>query len=104
MSTRWTEKEDHFIVAHFDAIGDIIGPHDLGRPKGAVAKRAARLKETGAWAVLELEQRCGFAYRLALGLPVFADIDGTNIERATDLIEIARTQSSARPSQAGAQT
>ena len=52
MSKRWTEREDKFIHAYFDALGDFIGPHDLARPKGAVAKRAKALKDSGAWDAL----------------------------------------------------
>ncbi len=52
MSKRWTEHEDKFIHAYFDALGDYVGTHDLGRPAGAAAKRAKFLKESGAWDAL----------------------------------------------------
>jgi hypothetical protein len=62
MSKRWTEREDTFIHAYFDTIGDYIGPHDLGRPKGAAAKRAKFLKETGAWDALTRMQAAHHTY------------------------------------------
>jgi len=52
MSKRWTFKEDLFLAQHFEAMGDWVGQHDLGRPKGAATKRVAALKEMGVWEVL----------------------------------------------------
>jgi hypothetical protein len=74
MSRRWTEKEDRFIHAYFDAVGDYIGPHDLGRPKGAVMKRAKALKDSGAWDALTREKQ-GYHEYLRLTGTVFADDD-----------------------------
>jgi hypothetical protein len=65
MSKRFTFKEDQFIAAYFEAIGDYIGPHDLGRPIGSVAKRAKYLKDTGAWDALKAIKYYEWAYRVA---------------------------------------
>ena len=70
MGKRWTPKEDMFIHAYFDAAGDMIGPHDLGRPKGAAAKRARALKQSGAWAALDRMSSAEFEFRLLAGHPV----------------------------------
>jgi hypothetical protein len=56
MSRRWTPDEDQFIVAYYDAVGVMIGPHDLGRTEKAVEKRARFLKDSGAWGAWELSQ------------------------------------------------
>lgn len=52
--SRWTPEEDKFIVAYFDAVGAMIGPHDLGRSEKATSARAKFLKESGAWGAWEL--------------------------------------------------
>lgn len=39
MSKRWTLKEDLFLHSYFEAVGDYVGTHDLGRPKGAATIR-----------------------------------------------------------------
>jgi hypothetical protein len=52
MSKRWTFEEDLFLAKHFEAVGDRVGDHDLGRPKGSATKRVAALKEMGVWEVL----------------------------------------------------
>lgn len=49
MAKRWTVKEDQFLVAFYDAMGPMIGPHDLGRSEAATEARVKHLKETGAW-------------------------------------------------------
>ena len=49
MARRWTEQEDRFLIAYFDAVGSFIGPHDLGRTERATISRAAFLKRSGAW-------------------------------------------------------
>lgn len=67
MAKRWTVKEDLFIHAYFDALGDMIGPHDLGRPKGAAAKRARVLKQSGAWAALDRMNAAEFEFRMIAG-------------------------------------
>ena len=69
MSKRWTMKEDLFLYTHFDAVGDYIGTHDLDRPKGAAAKRVAKLKFTGAWTALAAREEAEQAYHIALGQP-----------------------------------
>lgn len=53
MSKRYSLKEDKFIVSYFDVVGDMIGPHDLGRSRDAVKRRAKFLKESGLWRALE---------------------------------------------------
>lgn len=50
--TRWTEQEDIFLHAYFDAIGDFIGTHDLNRPAGSATRRVRQLKKSGAWDAL----------------------------------------------------
>jgi hypothetical protein len=52
MSKRWSFSDDTFLRAYYDGIGDFIGVHDLGRPKGAATRRVAHLKKTGAWDAL----------------------------------------------------
>jgi hypothetical protein len=73
MSKRWTFEEDLFLASYFEAVGDMCGWHDLGRPKGAATKRVAKLRETGAWEALKLHQVTATAYRILLDLPVFED-------------------------------
>lgn len=63
MSKRWTEKEDKFLHAFFEAVGDYIGPHDLGRPAGAAAARVRALKASGAWDALTREEEANLEYR-----------------------------------------
>jgi hypothetical protein len=73
MSKRWSFEDDLFLVAYFDAVGDYIGQHDLGRPKGAATKRVQKLKESGAWDVLKMHADTRLAYRVALDLPLEVD-------------------------------
>lgn len=54
---RWTQKEDFFLAAYFEDIGDYIGPHDLGRAPGAAARRVAQLKKAGEWEALKKLER-----------------------------------------------
>lgn len=68
MAKRWTLQEDEFIHTYFDAVGDFIGPHDLGRPKGAVTRRAAHLRSTGAWDALSRMEQARHDYLTALGV------------------------------------
>lgn len=75
MSKRWTEREDKFLAAYFDAMGDYIGVHDLGRPKGAATKRVEKLKECGAWSALQMMSAAHSAYNLALQNDVLMDED-----------------------------
>ena len=72
MSKRWTMEEDLFVHAYI-GIGDFIGPHDLGRPKGAATKRAKFLKESGAWDALDRLKQAEIDYRRATGRPVLED-------------------------------
>lgn len=67
MSKRWTRREDLFLHAHFPALGDFIGVHDLGRPAGAATKRVKHLKDTGAWDALDREKAAERDYRRCLG-------------------------------------
>jgi hypothetical protein len=64
---RWTFKEDLFLHEFFDAIGDYVGTHDLGRPRGAATKRVAFLRATGAWAALDRRKAAEADYRHCLG-------------------------------------
>lgn len=75
MSKRWSFEEDCFLAAYFDAIGDAIGERDLGRPKGAASKRVEKLKECGAWKVLQMHRATRLAYRVAFDLPLEVDED-----------------------------
>ena len=52
MSRRWTFDEDRFLHAYYDAVGDFVGEHDLGRPKGAATARVRLLKKNGGWGAL----------------------------------------------------
>ena len=49
MSKCWSYEDDMWLVVYFDAVGDSVGPFDLGRPKGAATRRVAKLKATGVW-------------------------------------------------------
>lgn len=56
--SRWTFEQDLFLASYFDAVGDLCGTNDLGKPKGAATRRVKKLKErntTGrsAWDVLK---------------------------------------------------
>lgn len=46
---RWTKAEDDFLRRHFEAVGDLVGTHDLGRAPGAAARRVSELKRRGLW-------------------------------------------------------
>ncbi len=66
MARQWTEQEDRFIIAYFDAVGSFIGPHDLGRTEQATKARAAFLKRSGAWdAYLDADNVLDMARKLA---------------------------------------
>ena len=66
MARRWTEREDLFIIAYYDAIGPYIGPHDLGRSEKATTDRAKFLKRSGAWDVyVEAQNVLNMARKLA---------------------------------------
>lgn len=71
MSARWTFSDDLFLAKYFEAVGDMCGWHDLGKPKGAATKRVAKLKATGAWDALKGRLESEFlythAYLIALG-------------------------------------
>ena len=57
MARHWKLEDDGFLVAYFDSVGDYIGVHDLGRPKGAATRRVADLKKSGAWdALVRMQQ------------------------------------------------
>lgn len=67
MAKRYTEKEDAFIIAYFDAVGPYIGPHDLGRSEASVKARAKFLKESGAWSLMEQAWEFKMRYRVEAG-------------------------------------
>lgn len=71
MSKRWTWDEDLFLASYFDAVGDMCGWHDLGKPKGAATKRVTKLKTCGAWDALKAHISADYqnkrAYMVALG-------------------------------------
>lgn len=75
MSKRWTEKEDKFIVAYWDAVGSAMGPHDLGRSEKAVLSRYQFLQETGAWECLQKSTEYYYAYRKRAGFKSFEGFD-----------------------------
>lgn len=68
---RWTFSDDLFLAKYFDAVGDMCGWHDLGKPRGAATKRVAKLKAKGAWLPLKRMLESDFehthAYLTALG-------------------------------------
>ena len=77
----WSYEDDEFLISYFDAVGDYVGTHDLGRPKGAATRRVAQLKKCGAWDALirkqQLEAKAGIAslraeldYAKALGYSI----------------------------------
>jgi hypothetical protein len=71
---KWTPDEDRFIVAFFDAVGPFIGPHDLQRSEAATIKRAAFLRECGAWAAYEEAQKANERALILSGhIPEFYD-------------------------------
>lgn len=65
---RWTFSEDAFLHAYFDGVGDFIGEHDLGRPKGAATARVRRLRKCGAWAALDKYEEARTDYLKAIGV------------------------------------
>lgn len=71
MAKRWTVDEDDFLVRHFEAVGDYIGVHDLGRPAGAATKRVKFLRQCGAWDVIKSRHSDDYknlrAYMVAVG-------------------------------------
>jgi hypothetical protein len=73
MAKRWTRREDEMLHAYFDEVGELVGMHDLGRPRGAATKRVKALKANGAWAALDREREARRDYRRCLGLPCMED-------------------------------
>lgn len=73
MTKRWTRQEDEFIHAYFDAMGDAIGPRDLGRPKGSVMNRAHALRKSGAWAALDRMRKAEHDYLRCIGTKFAGD-------------------------------
>ena len=66
MPKHWTLENDQFLVAYFDAVGPMIGPHDLGRPEAATKARVRLLKARGGWQALEDMERARVAYLKAM--------------------------------------
>lgn len=89
MVKRWTADDDRFLAAYFEAVGDSIGQHDLGREKGAAAKRVKILRKTGAWDVLKLVEAAELAYIIALGHPVELSSE-QEVQAAQTVLGIAR--------------
>jgi len=73
MAKRWKFEEDSFLHAYFDAVGDMVGWHDLGRPKGAATKRVAALKASGAWDALTRMKAARHEYDTLTGVKFFDD-------------------------------
>lgn len=73
MNKRWTIKEDLFLHAYFDAVGDYCGSHDLGRPVGAATRRVKTLKRCGAWEAMNRMTEAERDYRRCLGIPTIED-------------------------------
>lgn len=73
MPKAWTQDEDEFIHSYFEGMGDFIGVHDLGRPKGAATRRAKFLKDSGAWAALDRVSEAYTDYLRAIGRRVGGD-------------------------------
>lgn len=84
MSKQWTFENDLFLAAYFDAVGDYVGTHDLGRPKGAATARVKKLKACGAWDLLQNYLLIPSAYRIALGKVVL--MDGGEYENALAML------------------
>lgn len=80
MAKRWTFHEDVFLHEFFDAVGDWVGTHDFGRPKGAATRRVAMLKFTGAWDALTRRRQAEVAYRQCLGLSCEYEDDALHTE------------------------
>lgn len=68
MAARWTLEDDLTLHAFYPAVGDFVGVHDLGRPKGAAAARYKKLKACGALDALDRRFAAERDYRRALGL------------------------------------
>jgi len=81
MSRRWTMEEDMFLADYFEALGDFVGEHDLGRPRGAATKRVKVLKDSGAWDWLKTIRRAEREYRYATGTQTPADTESRMMER-----------------------
>ena len=75
MGKRWTLEEDEMLVKYYEAIGDMVGTHDLNRPTGAATKRVKALKECGAWQALKLRYRADYFYLRAYMVAVKASED-----------------------------
>lgn len=89
MSKRWTFDEDLLLFAYFEAVGDHVGTHDLGRPAGAATKRVAKLKACGAWDALNRRLDAEMDYMIAVAAPNRDDRDSLaelhrTIEESTD--------------------
>jgi hypothetical protein len=61
---RWTMEEDIFLHEHFDAVGDFIGVHDLGRPPKSATRRVVLLKKSGQWDALTRMKSAERDYRI----------------------------------------
>jgi len=77
MSKRWSFSDDAFLHAFYDAVGDYVGEHDLGRKKGAATRRVAKLKKLGGWAALDAIAEARQSYFEAMhpgyGFPIWED-------------------------------
>lgn len=71
--SRWAYKDDVFLHAYFDAVGDAVGTHDLGRAPGAATRRVAYLKRCGAWACLTDRREAEKDYFRAIGSQPLGD-------------------------------
>lgn len=71
MAGRWKFEEDLFLFNYFDAVGDYVGVHDLGRPKNSATNRVKFLKQSGAWEALERRKAATEDYRRIAGVPSF---------------------------------
>lgn len=87
MSKRWTFDEDLMLAEYEGMDANMIAEHDLGKPKGAGARRVKTLKDKGVWphiqAMIRARDIASAHHRLA-----FSQSEDVRIYAACDLRDL----------------
>lgn len=87
MSKRWTFEQDLMLAEYEGIDANMIAEHDLGKPKGAGARRVKTLKDKGVWphiqAMIKARDVAQAHHRLA-----FSQSEIVREHAALDLVEL----------------
>lgn len=75
---RWSDTDDKYLVAYFNAVGAERIGKDLKRSKSSVIKRAQKLRDTGAWVAWEMVTLSELYARI---------LSGTQSKKSVDFIQ-----------------